>query len=209
MKEKKILVIILTIAIVAIAMLGGNWSSSLAATVPTVPTIPREKPHKDNPKQPPQAAPTPTLGVTSTSVPVGPATSGNANFPGLGGADFPTGAACQDGVAVVYRVPVPFAPFRWLMWYYEDVLQVKFYVKGATDHNPPCGSFQVYYDLKPYERLVYDTTPDKIGIFFFDQGTSTWTDCKAAFQPAMADHGRLVCTANQWGYYGLGQIAPK
>ena len=168
--QKKILVILLTTCILALAMLGGNWSKSFAETNPTIPTIPNA-PHKEKPHNP-GTAPIPTLGVTSTSVPIGPTKSGNANFSGLGGADFPTGSACQDGIAVVYRVPVPFAPYRWLMWYYEDVLQVQFYVKGATDHTPPCGTFQVYYDLNTYERNIFDSTPDKIGIFFFDQSTN-------------------------------------
>ncbi len=206
--QKKIWVILLTTCIVAVAMLGGNWSKTFADTVPTIPKIPKVPPHKENHNEP-TAAPTPTLGVTSTSIPVGPTTSGNANFSGLGGADFPTGSACQIGIIVVYRVPVPFAPYRWLMWYYEDVLQVQFYVKGATDHTPPCGTFQVYYDLKTYERNIYDSTPDKIGIFFFDQGSNTWIDCKAMLEPTMGDHGRLVCTTNKWGFYSLGQIAPK
>jgi hypothetical protein len=205
MTQKKYLILIVVVCALVLSLLGGNWSIGLAKPHPSVATIPNDRSgnDKDPEKKPVYRE------ILCKYAPIGPVKSGVITYQSLGESNFPAAIVPVDGSASICVIPVEFAPYRWLMWYYQDTLLVGFSSSGVPEKNPPSGPFQVYFDLSPYQRSVFNTSPDKIGIYFFDVATHTWVNCNATLDAAAGANGRLVCSGSNWGYYSLAQPAPK
>ncbi len=118
----------------------------------------------------------------------------------------PIGAACSEGIAAVYDLPIVSnpPPYHWKMINYADDIEVRFYSNAQLVKDPPCANLNVIYYLNYVQRQLYDKTPDQISIYRFDEVTHAWTDCKPNLVSDVGIHGVLVCSIKNWGFFALG-----
>lgn len=208
MKKKKMMTALtLTSCIIVLSLLGGQWGNAFAQTIPitiptTVPTV-----------EPPRSVPAP---VVSTPY---PAVKGNTGYgkdvmlryQDWGGVLFPNASSCGVGAIAIFRIPIIDVKARDNMSFYREVLDARYYDKGVPVQSPQfCGVVTLFYELTPSERNIYDQTPDKIGIFIYDEQLYTWHACNIEvveeIQSVKSKNGFMTCEVNHFSFFALAKL---
>ena len=200
-----------------ITLVMGNWSIGYANKSDSPPQIfsspfPSPQPRPSSTPAGPPVRPTfppPPIGnlCSPANESVSPAVEGLLGcYPWV--VYIPTGAACSEGIATVYDLPIVSSsppPYHWKMINYADGFEVRLYSNAQLVKEPPCGNINVIFYLKSWQRQLFDKTPDQIGIYHLDELTHTWTDCKANLVSDVGINGVLVCNMMSWGFFALGR----
>lgn len=205
------LAFVLIVGVLVLAFFASNWQNTFAQTVPTVPTVPTAKSTQptDHDKDTP-TPPAPTQeSIEKICFPVGPAMPNKGTLKDLAGADFPGQSACVDGNICLFKIPVSMAPERSQLYFHEEVMQVKFYVKGVSVKEPPCGSYNVFFILNSWTRPYYKQNPEKVQLYWYDPVKTLWTQLPSALEEKNGEFGSLNSRPAQWGFYALGFSAGK
>jgi len=216
-KQKSFFLYPVLIFVFLISLVSGNWSITYADKLDALPQASVSAFPSPQTRPPSTPAGTPAPRKTFPPPPIGNLCSPDNEMvsptvEGLLGCYpwvvyIPTGAACAEGIAVVYDIPIIGSnppPYHWKMVNYADVFEVRLYTNTQLVTDPPCGNLNVIFYLKPWQRQLYDKTPDQVGIYHFDEVTHTWTDCKPSLVSDVGLNGVLVCSVKNWGFFALG-----
>jgi hypothetical protein len=214
-KQKSFFLYPLLIFVFLITLVTGNWSITYADKMDASPQASSSS-FPSPQTRPPSTPAAPPVKSTFPPPPVGsrcsPATeSVSPTIEALLGCYpwvvlIPIGAACSEGIAAVYDLPIVSnpPPYHWKMINYADDFEVRFYSNAQLVKDPPCANLNVIYYLNYVQRQLYDKTPDQISIYRFDEVTHAWTDCKPNLVSDVGIHGVLVCSIKNWGFFALG-----
>jgi hypothetical protein len=214
-KQKSFLFYPLLIFVFLLTLVSSNWSTGYANQLAASPQVSSSSFPSPQTRPPATPAGTPARKTLPPPPPgniCSPATEGvSPTVEGLLGCYpwvvyIPVGAACSEGIAAVYDLPISSnpPPYPWKMINYANAFEVRLYSNAQLVKDPPCGNLNVIFYLRSWQRQLYDKTPDQVGIYHYDEVTRTWIDCKANLVSDVGINGVLVCGLKSWGFFALG-----
>ena len=216
-KQKSFIFYPLLIFVLLISLVSGYWKVSYAAnddpspqpsssSLPSPQTRPPATPATPNTPAPPSFPPPPPGNICSPETEeVSPTVEGLLGcYPWV--VYIPTGAACAEGIAAVYDLPISSnpPPYPWKMINYADAFELRLYTNAMLVKDPPCGNLNVIFYLKSWQRQIYDKTPDQMSIYHYDESSHAWIACPTNLVSDVGINGVLVCSVKAWGFFTLG-----
>lgn len=91
----------------------------------------------------------------------------------------------------------------------QRILDVRIYDKEGKQFEKVFGLIRVYFNLDGYQRTRWNDPTSNMSIWTFDEVNGGWSKCKTKLiEGPDYPKGRLYCTIDHFGIYGLAWTKP-